>query len=273
MKNRMNRTAAGVALALVLLAGGVQPVCAAASGPAVSLVWDFTSAANPAQPDAATGVSGASHATIGAGQFAEGWVSQLNGWPGTGFWDLGNSGSITLNNSTALVASGTQRMKITVKVRQYQDSGGLGYDQSTLVSVPGATAGATSLSTVAPAGNLGDWVVQETEWTLAPNSVATTIVVQGATAPKKGTVIDQIIVQATIVAPAPALSIRKVGTDNRQVEISWSAEFAGMELEASADPGNAAGWSKVQQVPQLSGGIYSVTLEASGAKFYRLKQP
>lgn len=273
MKNRINQTAAGVALALVLLAGGVQSVCAAASGPAVSLVWDFSSAANPAQPDSATGVTGASHATIGAGPFAEGWVSQLNGWPGSGFWDLGNSGSITLSSTTALVASGAHHIKITVKVRQYQDSGGLGYDQSTLVSVPGATAGSTSVATVAPAGNLGDWVVQETEWTLAPNSVATTIVVQGATAPKKGTVIDQIVVQAAIVAPTPALSIRKVGTDNRQVEISWSADFADMELESTSDPANASGWSKVQQTPQLAGAVYSVTLEAGGSKFYRLKRP
>lgn len=270
MKNRMNRTASGMALALGLIAGGVQSLSAAVP---VSTVWEFATGSNSAVPDSAAGITGTSHATVSPGLFAEGWVGQLTGLPGAnGVWDLGNSGTITLNNPAGIAGPNAQERNITVKVVQYHDSGGF-YDQATVVSVPGATLLSNNTYTVASGGNFGNWVAQETVWQADANSAVNTILITGATGAKKGSVIDQVVVQTSVVATAPQLSIRNLGTDNRQVEISWSADYAGMDLQSTADPADASGWSKVTQTPQLSGATYSLTVEASGAKFYRLKQP
>ncbi len=272
MKNRNNLNAAGAALAILLLAG-LQNLSATAPSSDVSLVWNFGTAANAAAPDSAVGVTGASLATVTPGLFAEGWLNQLTGLPGAnGVWDLGNNGNIALNNSAGLTGATDHARNITVRVVQYHDSGGM-YDQATVVSVPGATLESTTTSTLASAGNFGDWVVQESRWKASANTAVNTILVQGATAAKKGSVIDQVSVLAQVAAPSAQLTIQKVGGEGGQVQISWPSDFAGMELQASSNPGNANGWSKVQQTPQLSGGRYSVTVEASGAKFYRLMQP
>ena len=75
MKNRNNLTAVAAALTLLLLAG-VHNLSATAPSSDVSLVWNFSTAANPAVPDSAAGVTGDSLATVTPGLFAEGWLNQ-----------------------------------------------------------------------------------------------------------------------------------------------------------------------------------------------------
>jgi hypothetical protein len=274
MKNLMNQTLAAAALVGALLASVTSTSSANPTPATLSLTWGFGTAANPAPPDSATGVTGSPLAVIAPGQFAEGWFDQMLGLPGaSGAWDLGNAGSITLNNASGLGGPADQARNITVKVVQYYDSGGF-YDEHTTVSVPGAVLTSTSVSIFSPSGNFGDWVVQETHWTAAAGTPVNSIVINGATSPKKGSVIDQVMVQSSAAGAAGAqLSIRKSGTAENLVEISWSADYAGMVLEANSDLSDGNGWSAVPTAPQLSGGTYSVTVEATGAKFYRLKQP
>jgi hypothetical protein len=273
MKNVMKQTQAGLALGLVLLGNSTAPLLAGVPSPDLSLEWRFTTSANPAAPDTTTGVAGVAQATVTPGFMASSWVNSI--LSADGVWDLGNQGRVTLTSPAGLVGPSAQAREFTVRVVQFYD--GIIYNERTTVSVPGATLIGTTETTLAPGGNLGDWLAQETRWEVAAETAVNSIVISGAAGERKGSVIDSVAVQsrfATGLTSGAQLAIRKIGANNSEVQITWSADYAGMVLESADSVGGSVTWATVNQAPQLSGNTYSVTLDAvSAAKFYRLKQP
>jgi hypothetical protein len=56
------------------------------------------------------------------------------------------------------------------------------------------------------------------------------------------------------------------------VTLSWPVSAAGSILKATSVLGPAASWQTVPDAPTLNGGVYQVTLPATGTKFYRLQK-
>jgi hypothetical protein len=266
MKNTNNRTTA----VLVVLAAIATSVWSAQASSGVSYQWQFGSGANPAAPDAAAGGVGAAQAAIAPGAFASGWMAN-NAIMGAaqGIWDLGRNGTITLTDPAGLVGDAGQVRLFTVRVVEYQD-GGI-YSELTSVSVPGATPAASKAAYADPT-DLGDWVVQETQWSAPVGAAVNSITITSA---YDGSLVDSVAVLTSVtVAQLPQLTIRRTGADNSQVQISWPASYSGVVLESTADLKGSQGWTQVPATVQVSGDTASVTLAAADStSFYRLRQP
>jgi len=262
MKNSINKTIAMLGT-LALAATVLEPFNALASPPRI-FVWGFASQANPTSPEISPG--GSATASIVPGEFASGWMEN-NAILGTaqGIWDLGRRGTITLSAGSSLVSSGS---RFTVKVMQYQD--GTIYAAAAAVSVPGAQLISSSVS-VAGSGDLGNWVIQQTEWQASAGAPINTILVTSA---YDGSLVDRVAVEETIPGvPPPSLAIRRVGAANNRVELSWTSENTGLVLESTSDLNATQGWAPVQQQQAVTGNAHSVTTDADGiARFYRLRQ-
>jgi hypothetical protein len=252
--------------ALALALGLATPAIAS---PDIAYVWQFSTAANPAAPESSTGAAGLASAAIIKGQLSDGWIS-VNAVLGSaqGVWDLGGSGSITLNNASGLAGSSDQERLITIAVTQYQD-GGI-YGQLANVSIPGAAL-VSSNAAFAASAYIGSWIRAQTQWRAPAGLAVNSILVAGVAS---GSLVDSLTLESSYTsAPAPQLTIRKVGPNNNQVEVSWPASSTNMVLEASSDLNNSQSWATVQSQVQVSGNVRFVTLDASGtASFYRLKQ-
>jgi hypothetical protein len=261
MKNTINRTTA-VLVVLVAIATSVQ-----SAQPCYQ--WQFGSGVNPIAPEMSPGGAvGAAQAAIAAGAFASGWmVNNAIMGAAQGIWDLGRKGTITLSNPAGLVGDSGQARVFTVQVVQYQD-GGI-YSEHTTVSVPGATC-VNSKAAYMNSTGLGNWVVQETEWSAPAGAAVGSITVTSA---HDGSLVDSVTVQtASAVVQPPQLTIRCAGPDNSQVQISWPASYSTMVLESAADLNGSQGWTQVQAAVQVSGDTASVTLDVAGStSFYRLR--
>ena len=269
MKNTINRTTAVLVVlaAIATSAWSAQP-SSVLSG--ASYEWQFGSSANPAAPEVSPGGAGAAQATIAPGPFASGWMADNAIMGGAeGIWDLGRNGTITLSNLAGLVGDSGQARLFTVRVVQYQD-GGI-YSQLTAVSVPGATQAASKAAYGDPT-DIGDWVVQETQWSAPVGAAVNSIAITSA---YDGSLVDSVTVLTSSAAvPPPQLTIRRAGPDNSQVQISWPARYSSMVLESTADLNDSQGWTQVQAQIQVNGDTASATLDAAGsASFYRLRQP
>jgi hypothetical protein len=265
MKNSITRMSAVLA-AVVALGAGLQTSAASSF---VSYEWRFSTGLNPAIPEASSGGTGAAQAVIAPGEFASGWLAN-NGVLGAanGVWDLGRNGSITLSNPAGLAGNSSQERQVTLRVVQYQD--GAIYDQLASASIPGATL-VSSNSSFSAAATIGDWVVQITQWRAPAGAALNSVAI---TSSYYGSLIDGITLETSdsLVAP-PVLSIRRVGPNNGQVEISWPASYSNMVLESAGNLSASPSWAPVQAPVQVNGNVRFVTLDATGgARFYRLKQ-
>jgi hypothetical protein len=269
MKNTINRTTA-VLVVLVAIATSAWSAQPSSALPGASYEWQFGSSANPAAPDVSPGGAGPAQATIVPGAFASGWMADNAIMGGAqGIWDLGRNGTITLSNPAGLAGDSGQVRLFTIRVVQYQD-GGI-YSDLTTVSVPGATQAASKAAYADPT-DLGDWVVQDTQWSAPVGAAVNSVTVTSAF---NGSLVDSVTVltSAAVVGP-PQLTIRSAGPDNSQVQISWPASYSSMVLESTADINNSKDWAQVQAKVQVSGDTASVTLDVAGsASFYRLRQP
>ena len=266
MKNTINRTT----VVLAVLAAIATSVWSAQASSGVSYQWQFGSSANPAAPDVSPGGAGPAQATIAPGAFASGWMADNAIMGGAqGIWDLGRNGTIILSNPAGLVGDSGQIRLFTIRVVQYQD-GGI-YSDLTTVSVPGATQAASKAAYADPT-DLGDWVVQETQWSAPAGAAVNSVTVTSAF---NGSLVDSVTVltSAAVVGP-PQLTIRSAGPDGSQVQLSWPASYSTMVLESTADISGSQGWTPVKAAVQVTGDTASVILDAAGsASFYRLRQP
>ena len=269
MKNTINRTTA-VLVVLVAIATSAWSAQPSSALPGASYEWQFGSSANPAAPDVSPGGAGPGEATIAPGAFASGWMANNPIMGGAqGIWDLGRNGTITLSSPAGLAGDSSQARLFTVRVVQYQD-GGI-YSQLTAVSVPGATQAASKAAYGDPT-DLGDWVVQETQWSAPVGGAVNSITITSA---YDGSLVDSVTVLTSSAAVSPPqLTILRAGPDGSQVQISWPASYSSMVLESTADINNSKDWAPVPAKVQVSGDTASVTLDAAGsASFYRLRQP
>jgi len=238
----------------------------AASSTDITYDWRFGSSANPAVP-IATGGIGSALATVAPGSFSDGWIN-TNAVLGAaqGVWDLGGSGAVTLNNASGLAGNSDVERLITVSVSQYQD-GGI-YNQLAAVSVPGASLVSSNASTTG-AGYIGVWTLGRTQWRAPAGVAVNAINISGVS---RGSLIDSVLVESTIVTTLPQLTIRRVGPNDSQVEISWPASYTNMALQSAGTVNNPLGWTAVDAPVQVNGNVRFVTLDAAGAaRFYRLK--
>ena len=270
MKNTINRTTAVLVVlsAIATSVGSAQP-SSAATGAAYQ--WLFGSGANPAPPEVSPAGAVAALATIVPGEFASGWTANNGFMDGAlKFWDLGRNGTLTLSSPAGLAGDATQSRLFTLKVVQYQD-GGI-YGQFAAVSIPGATQVGSKAAYADPT-DVGDWMVQETQWSAPAGAAVDSITLTGA---YDGSLVHSVTVQAStaVVQAAPQLTISRAGPNNNQVQISWPASYSSMVLESTADLSASQGWTQVQAQVQVNGDTASVTLDAAGsASFYRLRQP
>ena len=266
MKNLIKQTAVVLVAGMTLAVGVTRTQGQAPT--AVSYGWGFASSTNPAAPDS-PGL--AAQAVVAPGGSSDGWIaSDAILGAAQGIWDLGIAGTITLTNNPNGFGGGSGPAQlITVNVTQFQ--GGV-YSQEAQISVPGAEF-VSRKDEVVSALVMGDWVSQETQWRAAAGVAVNSIVI---TAPATRLLVDGVVVTtsaATAVQP-PTLSIRRVGPDGSQVEISWPASYTGMVLQSTAVLNDPNGWTPVAEAVQTTGDTSSVTMGATvGARFYRLKQP
>ena len=228
--------------------------------------WRFDTAANPAVPEVAGDLGVGAQAVVTPGELGLGWQKQFPGFGDrTGYWDLGKGGSITFN--LAHTAAVPYARRLSVQVCQWFD-GGI-YSQLAAVSAPGATSAEGNVGDVTP-GNIGGWVAIETLLTVPANTPLSSVLVSGAST---GSVIDSVsfAVDSASASP-PILSIRTLGGDTGQVEISWPLWAGSGGLETTSDLGSP-NWTPVQDQPQALPDRYAVVTSAGGAaKFFRLKQ-
>lgn len=268
MKNLIQQKTAGwrSAMVIALVIGAVSNVMAGAATKVEA--WRFESGDSPAHPEFVTNPPGTCQATVTPGAFGSGWVSSnpIFG-SANGVWDLGRLGTVSCGGLTSFVGGAGSQRTLTVKVTQYRD-GGIYYSPTT-VFVQGATVISSNV-TFSASGGFGDWVTQETRWQLPSNATVDAVQITSA---YDGSLVDGISLETSLVTLPPAqLVIRSI--ENNQVEVSWPAGYSGMILESNGDASNALSWSSVGATVQTSGGVSSVTLDATNAaQFYRLKQP
>src|SRR5205823_13769031 len=132
----------------------------------------------------------------------------------------------TLSSPSGFAANSGQTSLLTVKVTQYQD--GAIYGLLATVAIPGATLVSSTTATAASAG-LGNWVIEESHWSIPAEATANSIVITSA---NDGSLIDTVSVESSSgTVQAPQLSIRRVGAENNQVEISWPASYENARSE------------------------------------------
>lgn len=234
----------------------------AADPPAPTTVrqeWRFETGANPspANPGGAT-------ATIAPGELASGWLAELPPLPGGagGFWDLGQSGRVTLSFPQPLVGT------VTVNISQWWD--GSIYSDFATVTVPGAVAspGGVNLDRL---GSLGGWVVDQFIWTAQPGQPVTSMVVQGSAT---GAVIDSIVVEAAVVSLPPlVLDIQPDPANPGTVQLSWDEALGSASVESTTDLNQPASWAPLSAPATLANGRYTVTAPAGDdVRYFRLKR-
>ncbi len=261
---------------VLVLAGGLWGGLASASdkaplvysvpgGALAQLEWQFESDANPAVPEVNLNGPAGAQAAIGPGRMSLGWQKQLPGLgQKTGYWDLGENGTITLNLGSPHGIAGVDHVR--VRVCQWFDDGIYGSLAS--VVVPGAKQIGSDVYEV-DSGPVGGWMVDETVWELEPGTTLSSVLING---PPTGAVIDEIAVEMMTVSPGSAVLLISVLRDGR-VEISWPVSAGRATLEANTDLRNPEGWVQVGVQPQLDGGRYVVVVDAGETmQFFRLRQ-
>jgi hypothetical protein len=229
--------------------------------------WKFVTNASQVSSD------GAGTATAAPAQFSAGWLDKdaILG-KAKGVWDLGQNGSITLDNLSGLLGDPGLTRTFTVSVVQFKSHM---YGDLATVSIAGAQCVHTNqLAVVIPelasASSIGDWVVNETQWSVPAGVSVNKAVITSA---YYGSLINQVslVSSAAIISqPAPQLAIHWLGSGHQQVQISWPASTTS-QLQSTADLNNPQ-WSDVSVTPLVNGNTSSVTIDATDAmQFYRLK--
>ena len=234
-------------------------------------LWKFATSAASVTP-----VSGGSAtATASPGSFSSSWTAH-NSILGNanGIWDLGRNGTIALDNLPNFSASPGQSQLVTIGVVQF--TGGP-YNGLATITIPGAHCVhtnqlATVISSLGSPDAWGDWVLNETQWSLPPGVTASSVVITSA---YNGSLVNQVTLASTSIATTvvgPQLTIQWLGVSQSKVQVSWSASLTN-QLQVTADLSHPH-WVAVSAAVTTAGGFNSVTLDATAAaQFYQLAQP
>ena len=178
----------------------IMAIAFAAATPAFASIewqWQFNSDANPANPQ--IGAPSAATASITVGPYGAGWANDWDLGSATGYWDLGQNGSITL--SIPNLASPSQTHNATLSIVQWVDdflfTGNLTY------GFAGATQVGVGTSHDIEVTEFGRWVEYDTVWSLLVSSDPSVITING---PSDGAIIEGITARITVV-PEPSTLI------------------------------------------------------------------
>ncbi|MBI5386697.1 MAG: DUF5011 domain-containing protein, partial [Verrucomicrobia bacterium] len=185
--------------------------------------WLFGLQGNPSAlvPEIVTNPYGASQGGIVPGTFSSGWINQ-NAFYGCrqGIWDLGRSGTLTLNIPNTPAGSSDSYKYVRVQVTQYRDASL--YIANAAVSIAGGTLLSQQLQTLETTTFGAQWVTELTVWRLGPPTPASEAVV--ITAPAGGALIDQVAVD-TFSVDFPCPSDMTVDADPGQctkANVTWT---------------------------------------------------
>jgi hypothetical protein len=161
--------------------------------------WSFSSDDNPAAPENVSNDFGPPSAAITTGDFASGWLEDAIVFGSqTGIWDLGQSGSISLDIPNSSATGGYK--EIWLQVTYFSDES---FVYSPEINVTGAEflsdQWETMLVEEAPAPG-GQWLLEKSVWRIYPNPQSEQVVITSD--PMFTSMIDQIVVD-TICVPEP----------------------------------------------------------------------
>jgi len=143
--------------------------------------WPFTTSLNPSPPDVVDNPYGTPMATV-ANYYR--WYSGHAAFgPVQGFWDLGASGSITIDLPAA------PYVEIWVKLIYFEAP----YAAPT-VSIAGAALATTDPPEFVASGIMGKWYSVRTKWSIPVPGMADTIVIQASAS--SGSIVDGVTVDA-----------------------------------------------------------------------------
>jgi hypothetical protein len=177
--------------------------------------WDFRTSANPASPEVLANAFGASTATITPGPFSDGYFASIPGSTNVGFWDLGQSGTITASIPNNPSATATSYKYVWVQVAQY--IGGVFPNYASVTIANGTLLGGQRVK-VENAPPLGAVFVDQTMWRLEPSPSSEVVTI---TAPSNGSLIDGVIVDTWCVTNSAVWVDDDYGPLGGCVSVGW----------------------------------------------------
>lgn len=155
--------------------------------------WNFLTSANPVNAETGTNPYGTAQAAITQGPYSDGYFASWPNSTNVGFWDLGQSGSISVQIPNRPGTPTASAKYIWVQVFQY--IGGV-FPNYASYSIPGATYLGGQRQLVESVPPLGGVYVDQTMWRLEPNPSSETLTIM---APSNGSLIDQIVVDTLCI--------------------------------------------------------------------------
>jgi len=160
--------------------------------------WHFLTNSNPAGPEFYSNSIGLASASVSTGGFASGWVWDLFSFgTATGYWDLGQSGSIDLSIPDYGGPTLTGLKDVRVQVVQWIE--GSFYSLYAGVSIPEATLISRTNRLYEQTG-FGAWRVDDWHFQIPDETPSDLVAILGATG---GTIIDLIVID-TLTIPEPS---------------------------------------------------------------------
>lgn len=195
--------------------------CWRGQGGSTFQAWTFASSNNPAAllPDLLTNSYGAA-GSLSFGLFSDGYISS-DAFLGSqqGIWDLGRSGTMTLEITNTASSSAGSHKYVNVVLTQFRDAI---YNENASVSVPGATLLNQVQQSVGTNSFGGQWISSRTIWRLgSPCPTEESVVITSGT---NGTLLDQVLVE-TMCVDLTCPSDLVLSTDPGQCEktnVTWT---------------------------------------------------
>ncbi len=175
---------------------GLQ-ACWRGQGGSTFQAWTFASSNSPTAlpPDLSTNSFGGAVGAFNFGAFSDGYVDSdpfLGGQQG--LWDMGRSGSLTLDITNTTSGSGASYKYVNVVVTEFRD--GI-YNQRADVNVPGGTLLHQVQQSTTTNSFGGQWISSRTIWRLgSPCPGYESVVITSGT---NGTLLDEVVVETMCV--------------------------------------------------------------------------
>jgi len=176
--------------------------------------WRFDTSANPAVPEVVSNPYASPLAQIVVGRYGSGWrLKYLSLGNQTGIWDLGQSGTMTIDVEDTPQIPAPTRRETCVQVTYYDD-----ITAAPTVSVQGGEKLGESTQTVETIPTGGYWRLHWSRWTSQPTGGPEQIVITSD--PQWMALVDQIVIDTRYVALSASVVQAKALPDETVCELS-----------------------------------------------------
>jgi hypothetical protein len=158
--------------------------------------WDFYATNNPAAPELSTNAFGTASAAMTIGSFGLGYRETRTFSTNVGWWELGNSGTMTVSVPGQAINATNSTKYVWVQVAQY--IGGV-YANYASVAVAGATNVGEQTVQVETSPSIGGVFVRRSLWRMQPATAPDTVTI---TAPTGSGIFAGVVVDTLNVEPA-----------------------------------------------------------------------